>query len=203
MQMDRTLPVSVDRWNKLNYIFTHLTWLKSAKDANDRPCLMIHRYRLYRATEPRDKIYGLLGLYAKGRLPATQKCDYIVFTAQVFQTMMQELIIDEAGLRPLVCHPRQHPSQATPGIASWALDLNHGTPPYSGDLYYYMHGYGAYGAADGLDEIDLDAIRAQVGQDTLSLTGVYIDTVARLHEGEWFTEGRDLELFCTSGTRPP
>ena len=196
MQMDDdSLPVSGDRWNVFNYLFTHLTWLHSAKDADDRPCSMIHRYRLRRATDPRDKIYGLLGLCAKNRLPVTQKCDYTVSTAQVFQTMTQELIIDEAGLQPLTCHPRQHPSQATPGIASWALDLNHSTPPYSGDLYYYMHGYDAYGAADGLDAIDLDAIKAQVGQATLSLTGVSIDTITRLHERGWLTAGRDLSAI--------
>lgn len=164
-------------------LVSHITWLNLAKLRHDDLFVMIHRYRYRSATNPRDKIYGLLGLHDKSRLPMSRKCDYGVPVAQVFTVLTQELIIEQNGLRPLTNTPRQQPSESTPNIPSWALDLNRSIVAYSPDVYYLIHGYSSYRAAEGLGQIDLEAIRSTLGQNTLDLMGVYVDTVARVEDG--------------------
>ncbi|KAJ4301399.1 hypothetical protein N0V90_003491 [Kalmusia sp. IMI 367209] len=162
----------------------HVTWVNVAREPYFHdPFETIHRYRFRQATNPRDKIYGLLGLCEPGLLPITEKCDYDVPTAQVFTTLTQELIIAEEGLRPLTLSPRQNLSESTPNISSWALDLDHVVPKYSADPYYQMYGYEHYEANKGMRQLDVRAIKKQVGQRTLSLTGVYVDTIKHTLEG--------------------
>ncbi|KAF1964447.1 HET-domain-containing protein [Bimuria novae-zelandiae CBS 107.79] len=167
----------------LTNLIAHFTWLNIARHRYDDLFQMIHRYRIRRATDPRDKIYGLLGLCSRGRLPVTEKCDYSITAVEVFATLTQELIIHEQGLRPLTNAPRQRPSESTPGISSWALDLYYAGVPFAPDVYYLMHGYDEYNAAGQLGHIDLGAIKTRLGQKTLNLTGVYADTVVHVQDG--------------------
>jgi hypothetical protein len=167
----------------LGGFMTHAIWLSIAKLRLDEPFGMIHRWCMREATDPRDKIYGLLGMCEAGRLPLTEKCDYSLSPARVFQTLTLELILDENSLRPLTICPRLEASHATPGIPSWALDLGGSGPNRAPDQYYQMHGYWEYKAGEGLGQLDLGAIKSQVTQGTLSLTGIYIDTVVRVVEG--------------------
>ncbi|KAJ4303168.1 hypothetical protein N0V90_002061 [Kalmusia sp. IMI 367209] len=145
----------------LTDLMVHVGWLMSTKSHRGGPLPMIHRFRFRRATDPRDKIYGLL----------------------VFNTLTKELIVDENGLRPLTNSPRQHPSEATPGVPSWALDLASSLPKYAPERFYLLHGYTEYRASESLGPIDIGGIRAQVGLDTLTLTGVLIDTIVRVQDG--------------------
>jgi hypothetical protein len=161
----------------------HVAWLGSLRPLAHQPWNMIQVYRLREATDPRDGIYGLMGLVEKGCLPITEKCDYSASAAGVFNTLTKELIVDDAGLRPLICSPRQQPPQATPDVASWAMDLKSSTPHFSPNVYYLMHVYGTYNANDGLDQLDVNAIQEQIGAETLSLTGIHVDTVAHTREG--------------------
>jgi hypothetical protein len=64
-----------------------------------------------------------MGLCEKGRLPLTENCDYSIPTVRVFNTMSKELIIHDKCLQALTCSPRQHPPEATPGMASWPSTL--------------------------------------------------------------------------------
>jgi hypothetical protein len=164
-------------------LLTHVFWLREATDHAGIPFELIRLYRYRRATDPRDGVYGLMGLCEKGRLPLTEKCDYSVPAARVFNTLSKELIIHDKGLQALTCSPRQHPSEATPGMASWAFDLAGSMPHSTPNLWYHAHGYNAYNAYEGLEELDVAAICEQIGAETLSLIGVYVDTIACLHDG--------------------
>jgi hypothetical protein len=164
-------------------LLTHVFWLLEATDYAAAPFELIRLYRFRQATDSRDGVYGVMGLCEKGRLPLTERCDYSVPAARVFNTLSKELIIHDKGLQALTCSPRQHPAEATPGIASWAFDLAGSLPRCSPDLWYHAHGYDAYNACNGLDDLDVAAIREQIGAETLSLTGIYIDTITRLHDG--------------------
>ncbi|KAL1603456.1 hypothetical protein SLS60_005043 [Paraconiothyrium brasiliense] len=161
----------------------HVTWVNLARLRYDDLFEMIHRYRFRMATDTRDKIYGLLGLCQGGRLPVTEICDYSIPTHQVFSTLAQELILDQKGLRPLTVSPRQQKNESTPEIATWALDLAFSTPKYAPDVYYLMYSYDAYNADEGLGPIDLKAIESEIGQQSLTLTGVHIDNIVRAQDG--------------------
>jgi hypothetical protein len=178
-----------------NSLAAHLHWLNLARDRIDDFFRLIQHYRVRRASDPRDKIYGLLGLCDPRRLPVTAKCDYTLSPADVFCTVTQELIIDGRNLRPLTINPRQHSEQATPGIASWAMDLDHSYVAYSPNPWDLLHRYPSHRAAHNLGPIDVELIRAQVGQRVLSLTGVCLDTVARVQPGYRSNSGntRDTE----------
>lgn len=183
----------------LSGLAVHAVWIRIAAWRSEEPFVMIHRWRNRLASDPRDKIYGLLGLCQPGRLPVTMKCDYSLSTAQVFRTLTLELILDTKGLQPLTCNPRLEAFQATPGMPSWALDLAGGLPKYGLDLYYHIWGYPAYQADRGLDLLDLNAIKEQLTRDTLSLTGVYVDTVVRVEDG--YKTGRIWEKNFSEAER--
>jgi hypothetical protein len=167
----------------LRHFMTHVIWLDIARLRCDDLFEMIHRYRFREATNDRDKIYGLLGLCAHGRLPVTEMCDYSIPVPQVFSTLTQELILDRKTLRPLTVTPRQQSFEATPDIPTWALDLAFSGPQYSPDVYYLMHGYDEYTADEGLGAMDLQAIEGQIGQARLTLTGVQVDAIVQTQDG--------------------
>lgn len=164
-------------------LIIHVTWVNLARIHYDNLFEMIHRYRFRQASNDRDKIYGLLGLCEPGRLPVTEICDYGIPISQVFNTLTQELVLDQKGLRPLTVSPRQQPSEATPNIATWALDLAFILPKYSPDAYYQMHGYHQYKADEGLGPINLKAIEAQIGRPRLTLTGIHVDAIVQIQDG--------------------
>ena len=180
-----------------NSLISHFVWLSIAKSRFEDIFGMIQHYRVRRATDPRDKIYGLLGLCYPGRIPLTEKCDYSIPPADVFTTLTQELIISWQSLRPITNTPRQLASQATPGMPSWALDLAHSTVGYSPDVFYLLHGYHSYNAADGLDPIDVEPIKAQLGEKKLTLKGVCVGTIARLQRGLKTNSGDSSQIFTT------
>ncbi|KAF2446575.1 HET-domain-containing protein [Karstenula rhodostoma CBS 690.94] len=184
----------------LRNLMTHVTWLNLARHRFDDLFEMIHRYRLRQATNPRDKIYGLLGLCEHGRLPVSEICDYGIPIPQVFSTLTQELVLDAKGLRPLTVSPRQQPSESTPNIASWALDLAFTSPKHSPDVYYLMHGYDEYRADEGLGPIDLKAIETEIGQRRLTLTGVHVDVIVQTQNG--FLTDKVSDTWPVSTTEP-
>ncbi|KAK6837922.1 heterokaryon incompatibility protein-domain-containing protein [Apiospora arundinis] len=187
---------SGDVWDRL---IADTCWVNNAKIREDEefhmstPFQLIQRWRWREATNPLDKIYGVLGLFDKGSLPVTERCDYDLQPSQVYATMTQELILNEKGLRPLTVSPRVEAARATPGILSWALDLNAPDGPAKRPAAFALiYGYWSYQADQGLEPMDLDVIRAQLGQNKLTLTGLYIDTIEAV--GERQENGQDNPL---------
>lgn len=167
----------------LGELMVHSIWLNITKLCVEEPLDIINRWRFRQATDPRDKVYGLLGLCQPGSLPITEKCDYTSSAANVYRTFTLELIISGRDLRPLIGHPRVEEDKATPGIASWAIDLADASNTYSTDVYYFPYGYPCYNANKLLEPLNTDALVAQLDKTTLALTGVYVDRVVLVESG--------------------
>ncbi|KAK8091683.1 HET-domain-containing protein [Apiospora hydei] len=188
-------------WDNL---IAHVAWIHNAHIRDDSefrmstPSQLIHRWRSREATNPLDKIYGVLGLFDSGSLPLTERCDYELMPARVYATMTQELILNEKGLRPLTVNPRVEEARATPGIPSWALALAAPDGPAARPATFALiYGYWSYQADRRLGPINLDIIEAQLGQDKLTVTGVLIDTVAAVEQRQENREDRPLPIEKT------
>ncbi|TVY82858.1 Heterokaryon incompatibility protein 6 OR allele [Lachnellula suecica] len=168
----------------ISNLMTHVIWLNAAKEGrNDLPLDVIHTWRFRKSTDPRDKIYGLLGLCEPGILPITEKCDYVSPASTVFRSLTLELMIAEQNLRSLIANVRIDPDNATPGIASWVLDLVTIGPTYLTDWYSRAYGYEHFDASGSLEPLDPSSLVTQHQAKTLSLTGVCVDTIAVVESG--------------------
>ncbi|KAH8165207.1 hypothetical protein CIB48_g3053 [Xylaria polymorpha] len=163
-------------------LMVHTIWINVAKRRYDNPLETINRWRFRLAKDPRDKAYGLFGLFSAGSLPRTEECRYDIPVADVFSCMTVEMIVNEKGLRPLVGNPRLEASKATPGIPRWAMDIS-AWPDHDLDWFYQCYGYAVYNADKGLEPLDLDAVSACVSEKTLKLKGVRIGSVKWIQEG--------------------
>ncbi|KAH8901168.1 HET-domain-containing protein [Thozetella sp. PMI_491] len=172
-------------------LMVSVIWLDVSRSRGECPLFLLHRWRGREASEPRDKIYGLLGLLGStDGLTASKNCDYDLPIDQVYSAMMVDLIVDEGGLRPLVADPRSEPDRATPNMPGWSLDMK-GCPQYGTD-WYHLYGYYQYRANQGLEQMDLAAFRsqaAQAGYKVLEMKGVLVDRVREVHEARMLKEG--------------
>jgi hypothetical protein len=92
------------------------------------PFYSLWRFRGRRATDPRDKVFGLLGLLSE-RFSFGEywnETGYNLDVASVFaRTTLELMKADNRGLQTLVgrnCGQQQLPPDATPGVPSWAVD---------------------------------------------------------------------------------
>lgn len=87
--------------------------------AGESPLFLLQRWRYRNASDPRDKVYALMGLLKLGSLPRILSCDYDLNTASLFAKITCDFIVQEQGLRPLVgLRPVRDPD-----MPSWAIDL--------------------------------------------------------------------------------
>ncbi|KAF3033456.1 hypothetical protein E8E11_000963 [Didymella keratinophila] len=87
----------------------------------DNALNLLMRWRHREFTDPRDKVYALLGMIAPTAIPNAQTCDYTIAVPKLFAQVTLDLINHERSLRPLLgaCEMPQQ----SPGIASWAIDF--------------------------------------------------------------------------------
>ncbi|KAK4444184.1 HET-domain-containing protein [Podospora aff. communis PSN243] len=138
------------------------------------PLRALHRWRYRSASDPRDKLFALAGLFVEP-IPDIGRCSYDTPAAELFRAMTLGLIRLEGSLRPLVGF-RGEP-HVTPGLPSWALDLvphNYGVAselPWS----WWSHGkrYGRFTACGKFRMPDFDGETA---------SGIRVDTVAVVGE---------------------
>jgi len=159
-----------------SYLMCNIIWINAAKSHIGTPLQTLFKYRSRKAADARDKIYGLLGLFPVGTLPATEKIDYTLPVARVYSFLTIDLILNEEGLCPLTVDPRSEDSTGTPEIPRWAFDM--GTPPiYETDIHH-MYRYPNYNA-NGKRPLDLDSLRgmAQRTDGVLELKGISVDTI--------------------------
>ncbi|KAF7560750.1 hypothetical protein G7046_g3414 [Stylonectria norvegica] len=151
-------------------------WLRIAGQTDDTPMEMVNRWRFRLATDRRDKIYALIGLYTSGTLPRTEQCNYDLTPVEVFCSLTIDLIMSEEGLKPLIADPRLEAEKATPGIPRWAIDVSE-ISGFNTD-WYHLYGYNHYNAC-GDYFLDLGALQTRADEDdlTLLLKGVLVDTI--------------------------
>lgn len=186
----------------LSELLVFANWLRITSYRNDEPLFVFRRWRNRLATDPRDKVYGLLGLLPPLRPSLSVVCDYSRSVAETFTCLTVELIAHEKGLRPLVSDPRLEPDKAAENIPSWALDLST-LPRYDTD-WFQVYSYEKYRADDGLPPLDLDGFRVtatEIPGWKLRLKGVMVDVIQSIGRRMiisnigWCPETLDLDIL--------
>ncbi|KAM7196190.1 hypothetical protein V8F33_006302 [Rhypophila sp. PSN 637] len=110
---------------------------------------LLQRWRYRDATEPRDKFYGLMGLFPAASVTELES-GYSDPAGKLFGALTMGLIRMERNLRPLVGF-RGEP-QVTPDIPSWALDLvryDYGCATRPWKWWNHSHRYDKFDASRG------------------------------------------------------
>lgn len=175
--------------------------------AGERPLDLLHRWRFRWATDPRDKVYGLMGIRQDMSLPSVRSCDYAVDVQTLYARVTADLIRDCGDLEPLI--GRRGEQQVVEGLPSWAIDWTRSTDGGKWRQDYWMYldlyssgrlGYtadrGVYGVGDGLKMLD---------ERTLCLQGRFVDSIAVVERaqdalGELDTTS-DLNLLFSGSDR--
>ncbi|PVH84323.1 hypothetical protein DL98DRAFT_512693 [Cadophora sp. DSE1049] len=178
--MDRTL----------GWLFCNVIWINSAHSQYEEPVQTIIKWCGRQATDPKDKVFGLLGL-----LPPvmerrfTDQCDYGTSVAQIYSAFTLDVILNHGNLLPLLVQQRAPRGQGTDGLPTWVCDMGDcemRQMPHQVDRWYLRWGYGAYDACAGRELDKESLISGLQGSSsellseikTLNLTGVALDTIA-------------------------
>ncbi|KAF2636477.1 hypothetical protein P280DRAFT_473023 [Massarina eburnea CBS 473.64] len=90
----------------------------------EEPFTTLMRWRCREATDPRDKLYGFIGLFRSGTLasiPALRDISYSIAPAVLFTQVTLDLIRSCQNLRPLLFARKLR--HATPELPTWAIDF--------------------------------------------------------------------------------
>jgi hypothetical protein len=158
----------------------------------EEPFMLLWRWRHRQATDPRDKVYGLLGFRRDVSLPSVKTCDYTVDVRTLYHQVTVDLINISTDLQPLI--GRAGEASDIPGLASWAADWKRSPDtakrpkPNFWDHHHWWHwgGFTAdrdmYGVGEGL--------RVEGDGDVLRVTGLRLSRVAIVEEDT----SEDLEV---------
>lgn len=155
----------------------------------NRPIDTVLKCRRRRAFDPRDKVFGLLGLLPSDMpLTHTNQCNHKTPTQQVYRAFTLDVMMYTRSLEPLIIEPRTLPGEGTGGLARWAIDM-HCVSMLSVDPHYRIRGCGEgkYDACAGR-ELDtatlLEAVAVpEFSMRVLGLSGVMVDTVEVIGAG--------------------
>jgi len=147
--------------------------LQFAGSQVDSPLDLIQRWRHRKATDPRDKIYGLMGLFPVNPFPSIPLCDYSILVEDLYQKITFDLLCIEGSLRPLV---ELRPDAASSSIVlpSWTINFA-ATAPVDTRGWWWdpSQRYCWYDASCGM-ELSID----RIDRGTLhGLRGVKVDTI--------------------------
>jgi hypothetical protein len=143
----------------------------------DSPLHLFQRWRFRSSTDPRDKIYGLMGILDDLNLPSVQSCDYGMSTNELFTRVTADLIRLGGDLEALIGR-RGEPSRQE-GLPSWVVDWSGSQEGHDYSRFWphqftyceqdYTADRGLYGVGDGLRMAD---------DRTLILNGLFVDRIA-------------------------
>jgi hypothetical protein len=143
----------------------------------DSPLHLFQRWRFRSATDPRDKIYGLMGIHDDMNLPSVQSCDYAMSTNELFTRVTADLIRVGGNLEPLIGRRGEPPREG--GLPSWVVDWSGPREGHDYSRFWphqitycnedYTADRGLYGVGDGLRMAD---------DRTLILNGLFVDKIA-------------------------
>jgi hypothetical protein len=139
----------------------------------DNALNLLMRWRHREFTDPRDKVYALLGMIKPSAVPNAQSCDYAIAVPTLFAQVTLDLINHEGSLRPLLgaCEMPQQ----SPGIASWSIDFACVNRIGKRQLRWWNHSH-RYRVFSACGENGL-ALPATSDNQILALQGVHVDEV--------------------------
>ncbi|KAI4865532.1 heterokaryon incompatibility protein-domain-containing protein [Hypoxylon rubiginosum] len=166
----------------LNRLFGQTNGLIHSKNGSEGPLYSAYRWSFRGATNPLDKIYGILGLFPSGTLPRSECVDYQLQPASLFAMATADLIENTKSLHPISLVYATGVPENTPNIPSWACDFAVGGGQHQlavdgdGASWYLIHAYYQYRAC-GNKEIDWELFRFDPNYNTLTLSGYMVDEV--------------------------
>ena len=171
----RSLPRALLENGALNDLSCALNGLRHS--TTEKPLYLLWRWRIRGATDPRDKVYGLMGIRDNWGLASVSSCDYQMSVATLFSRITADLIRLNGDLEPLV--GRRGEIAAHEDLPSWAIDWS-GARDGHGISQFFEHAKryrrlqytadrGIYGVGDGLRMED---------ERTLILNGLCVDRIA-------------------------
>jgi len=131
---------------------------------------IFQRWRYRKATNPKDKVYALMGLKHTLSLPNVQSCDYSIDTNLLFTRLTFDLITPETGLKALIGLR----SKSNTDLPSWTIDL-HRLPPIHHDYAWWDHCH-RYEWFDASKNKSLE-LRKSEDVTILSLNGSFLDSI--------------------------
>lgn len=140
-------------------------------------------WRSREATNARDKVFAMLGLFQPGEVDLihTHLCNYDTPVARVYSAFMVDLILAADSLKPFMMEVQGDPALAVPGLPRWAPDLLTQNPYYATEWPYRRQIWNEFDACAGrpLDKKALLEAAAVPKWDmrVLGVSGVFVDTV--------------------------
>ncbi|KAL6806992.1 heterokaryon incompatibility domain-containing protein [Trichoderma sp. SZMC 28013] len=168
---------------------------------------LLWRWRFRSATDPRDKVYGVLGFRQDVSLPSVKMCNYEVDVRTLYHTVTIDLIDRSTDLQPLI--GRGGEGTDIPGLASWAVDWS-GVKDEARrskcnfwDHHHWWH-WGGFEADRGMFGVG-EGLRVEDNNTALRICGLKLSRVALVEEistGEDITgEGSVASIFRSYGNR--
>ncbi|RFU76044.1 hypothetical protein TARUN_6205 [Trichoderma arundinaceum] len=169
--------------------------------------MLLWRWRFRQATDPRDKVYGLLGFRSDISLPSVKMCDYTVDVRTLYHRVTVDLIGMSTDLQPLI--GRGGEGSDITGLASWAVDW-HGVRDDARrsranfwDHRDWWH-FGGFTADRGMFGVG-EGLRVEGDGDVLRLAGLRLSRVAVVEDTsgdyEMPGEGSLGSIFHSCGDR--
>ncbi|KAI1772249.1 HET-domain-containing protein [Hypoxylon cercidicola] len=163
--------------NILSASFTALgmasAWAKDTPNSLE----MLWRFRYRHSTDPRDKVYTIIGLLREGErpLPSVTSFDYELPIATLYKRVTIDLIRNDWGLRPLI--GLRGEQKSVPGLPSWAVDWS--LPREGGVSEFWAHDafYMDFTADRGLPRLDKDVLTLGGEDSVIHLNGLMFDPV--------------------------
>lgn len=168
----------------MEWLFCNVRWIDSAKHEREEPIITAVKWRRRKATDLRDKVFGLLGLLPSDmELRRTAKCDYGTPVAEVYTAFTLDLIQEARELLPLlVIEEKQPDGECTDDLPTWVCDMGRESSDQATKVYR-LAGYDTYNACAGR-QLDWQGVKEELNASasphpvpTLRLVGVFVDTV--------------------------
>ena len=144
----------------------------------DGPLSLLMRWRHREATDPRDKVYALVGLLPPKLIPSAQSCDYTISIPELFAMVTLDLVKFERSLRPLLAACEM--PQVTAGIPTWAIDFACSNRIGQRQLKWWGHAH-RYEMFAASKDSQLE-LREFPDNKSIGLTGFNIDEVLETSE---------------------
>jgi hypothetical protein len=168
----------------LNQCFT--SFINGLSFDNDRRVWTFRRWQYRRATDPRDMVYALTGLFSDSlRMP----CDYKVSPAEVFARATIDLIDEEKSLMPLV--GMRGLTRVTPDLPTWVYDfqIDHTPDLVTCGIWRQLEIYSRFTASGD------SVVQFKVFDESykiIQLKGIEVGTIALVEKSPLLKKGQDL-----------
>ncbi|KAL6705440.1 hypothetical protein ACN47E_006705 [Coniothyrium glycines] len=146
--------------------------------SGEEPLDLLMRWRHRLSTDPRDKVYALLGLLQANCLPTAQPCSYSINVVDLFAGVTVDLIRYEEGLRALLGAGGVSPT--TLELPSWVIDFTYLDVIGRRQLKWWTHSH-RYWAFSACGQ-SKPGIKVSKDKRRLALNGIHFDEIVAVNE---------------------